>query len=304
MTVRQTGATELTHRTIAANGTEHHVVTAGEGPPVLLIHGFPQTWYEWRHVIEALAPRYFCIAPDMRGMGDSAPCVVGQDKRNLANDMAGVLTALDVDRAFIVGHDWGAGVAQRFVLDHTERARALISMGMPYVPLFPLESLLTVEQLHHSWYLWMHQDPVLPEQIADRAGDALVRWFLEHGSGERGSPFTDEEVEEYASRFKGERATAQFNCYRTVFTVDAPHWAADADRRLDLPTLWIKGGQDRFNADWQQYVPLAFAHLRIEVFEGCGHWIPEEEPERLAKLMLEFLDAQIARDLDPQSEQR
>jgi pimeloyl-ACP methyl ester carboxylesterase len=128
----------------------------------------------------------------------------------------------------------------------------------------------------------MHQNPKLPEQIANQAGADFINWFFEHGSGDEGNPFSEDELAGYASRFTGERATAHFNCYRTMFTVDPPHWAADADRKRDLPTLWVQGEKDPFvNAEWVKLLPLAFEHLRIEVFEGCGHWVPEEQPERL-----------------------
>jgi pimeloyl-ACP methyl ester carboxylesterase len=282
--------TDFEHQTISANGTEHHVVTAGDGPPMIMIHGFPQTWYEWRHVMEAFAPSYRVIAPDMRGMGDSAPCTTGQDKRNLAKDAREILRAMGIDRAIIVGHDWGGGVTERFVLDYPEASRALINIDMFYMPLFPVSAILSVEQLHHSWYMFMHQDPKLPEQIAAQAGFDFVNWFFEHGSGDAGSPFSEAEVSGYASRFTGDRATAHFNCYRNMFTVDPPHWAEDADRKLDLPTLWIQGDKDPFvNAEWVKLLPQAFNDLRVEIFEGCGHWVPEEQPERLISTMKDFL---------------
>jgi haloacetate dehalogenase len=283
---------ELEHHMIQANGTQHHVVIAGEGPPVLMVHGFPQTWWEYRHLIDAISPNYKCIAYDMRGMGDSEPNTEGHDKRNLAKDARELLSALGIERAVILGHDWGAGVTTRLVLDYPEVADALINIDMFYMPLMPVEGIVNLDQMYHSWYMFFHQDPKLPEQIADQAGEALINWFFEHGSGDEGSPFTEEEVAEYASKFKGERATAHFNCYRSMFTVDAPHWAEDADRKLDMPTLWIQGEKDPFvNAEWTKLLPQAFRHLRVEVFEGCGHWVPEEQPERLANVVLEFLDS-------------
>lgn len=282
---------DLTHRMVPTNGVELHVVSAGEGFPVVLLHGFPQTWYEWRHLIQALAPRFRVIAPDLRGIGDSAPSSEGQDKRTLAADIKGLLDALEIDRAVIAGHDWGGAVAQRFALDYTEATERLIGIDIPYFPLLPPNTPWNVEQLVHSWYLFMHQDPKLPEQFAEQAGEAYLRWFYEHGAGDAGSPFTDADVAEYARWFTAPgRATAGFNLYRTMFTVDAPHWAADAERKLELPTLWIHGAADPFvPAGLTGLLPRAFSNLRVEQFEGCGHWVPEEEPERTAELFLDFL---------------
>ena len=285
---------KLAHQMVPTNETELHVVTAGEGFPVVLIHGFPQSSYEWRHVQPALAKRFRVIAPDLRGMGDSQECNAGQDRRTLATDIKGMLDTLGIDRAVIIGHDYGGATAQRFALDFPETIERLVCIDIPYYPALPSfsERLWSPAQLVHSWYMFLHLDPELPEKIAELAGASYLRWFYEHGSGTKGSPFTDEDVAEYARWFTNPvRATAAFNLYRYYVTVDDEHWLADRDRVLDLPTLWIHGMKDPFvspaNLD---LLPAAFSDLRIERFEECGHWVPEEEPERAASVISEFLN--------------
>lgn len=112
--------TDLKHHTIEANGIKQHYVEAGDGPPVLLLHGFPQTWYAWRKQIPALSPRYRLIVPDLRGYGATAKPATGYDKRTMANDILALMQQLGIERAAIIGHDRGARVATRFAKDHPE----------------------------------------------------------------------------------------------------------------------------------------------------------------------------------------
>jgi len=159
---------EITHHLVPTNGTELHTVAAGEGYCVILLHGFPQSWYEWRHVLPVLAKRFRVIAPDLRGMGDSQPHNTGQDRRTLATDIRGLLDALGFDRAVIIGHDYGGAVAQRFALDFPEAVERLVCIDIPYYPVLPpfSQRLWSPAQLVHSWYMFLHLDPVLPEKIA------------------------------------------------------------------------------------------------------------------------------------------
>ena len=286
-------AVELTRHMVPTNGTELNVVTGGEGFPVVMLHGFPQSSYEWRHLLPALGAHFRVIAPDLRGMGDSREQNTGQDRRTLATDIKGLLDALEIDRAVIVGHDYGGAVAQRFALDFPGAIERLVCIDNPYYPALPSfsERMWSPAQLVHSWYMFLHLDPELPEKIAEAAGASYLRWFYEHGSGPKGSPFSDEDIAEYARWFTQPiRATAAFNLYRYYVTVDDEHWLADRDRVLDLPTLWIHGMKDPFvpaaNLD---LLPPAFSNLRIERFEECGHWVPEEEPERAASVISGFL---------------
>jgi pimeloyl-ACP methyl ester carboxylesterase len=286
-------AVEVIHQSIPTNGTSLHALTAGQGFGVILLHGFPQSSYEWRHLLPTLATRFRVVAPDLRGMGDSQPDDTGQDRRTLARDIKGLLDELGIDRAVIIGHDYGGAVAQRFALDFPEAIERLVCIDIPYYPVLPSfsERQWTPAQLVHSWYMFLHLDPVLPEQIAEAAGASYLRWFYEHGSGSNGCPFTDADIAEYARWFTQPiRATAAFNLYRYYVTVDDEHWRADRGRVLDVPTLWVHGMQDPFvHAANLDLLGPAFTNLRIERFEESGHWVPEEAPEHLASVLRDFL---------------
>ncbi len=127
--------TEIAHRTLATNGISLHIAEAGTGPLVVLLHGFPESWYSWRHQLPALAAAGFhAVAPDMRGYGqsDAPPEVEAYDQVTLAADIAGLIDALGADDAVVVGHDWGAPVAWHTALLHPERCRAVAALGVPY----------------------------------------------------------------------------------------------------------------------------------------------------------------------------
>jgi pimeloyl-ACP methyl ester carboxylesterase len=204
-----------------------------------------------------------------------------------------LLDVLGISRAVLVGHDWGGGVAQRFALDFPTMLERLICIDIPYYPVLPPfpERSWSAMQLVHSWYIFLHLDPQLPEQLAEAAGVPYLRWFFEHGSGPEGSPFSDADLAEYARWFtQPGRATAAFNLYRTYATVDIEHWRADRERVLDFPTLWIHGMQDPFVPTTHlNLLPPAFTNLRIEHLDRCGHWVPEEAPEQTASVIYDFL---------------
>lgn len=290
---------EIRNRMVGTNGTRLHLVTAGPTPaaatalPVVLLHGFPQTWYEWRHLIPRLATRCPVFAPDLRGMGDSEPADRGQDKRTLARDVLGLMNAEGIDRAVVVGHDWGGAVAQRLALDRPDRTEALVCLNIPYFPGIPSlrESSWPARQLLHFWYVFFHMVPELPEVLAERAGERYLRWGFGRGTAEGNAPFTDADVAEYARWFTAPgRATAGFNLYRT-WPEDDRAWREDRERVLELPTLWIHGKKDPFVVpDYLDRLPERLPRVRVERFETCGHWVPEERPERTAGVLEAFLD--------------
>jgi pimeloyl-ACP methyl ester carboxylesterase len=122
--------TLLTHHTAVVNDVRLHYVTAGQGDPVVLLHGWPQTWYEWHRIIPALAARYTVIAPDMRGLGDSARPATGYDKRTVADDIFKLVNQLGFQRIFLVGHDWGGPVAYAYACAHPDDVGRLVILDV------------------------------------------------------------------------------------------------------------------------------------------------------------------------------
>lgn len=177
----------FTHHTANANGVRLHYVTGGHGEPVILLHGFASTWYMWRHVMPELAKRYTVIAPDLRGVGDSAKPTTGYDKRTMAEDIYQLVRQLGYQRIFLVGHDIGLNVAYSYAAAHPEDVRRLVL----------LEGLLPgvgdwdeMKRNPIFWHFGFHSVPNLPEALVQGRERIYLNEFWEHGSY---NPFLSEE---------------------------------------------------------------------------------------------------------------
>jgi pimeloyl-ACP methyl ester carboxylesterase len=157
-------AVTLTHHTIALDDVRLHYVTAGSGDPVLLLHGWPQTWFEWRRVIPALASRYTVIAPDMRGIGDSSRPVGGYDKRTVANDIYQLVHKLGLEKIFLVGHDWSGPVAYAYACAHPAEVRKLVILDVT-IPGGAWEKFPQITRRGGIWHLAFHSVRDLPEAL-------------------------------------------------------------------------------------------------------------------------------------------
>src|SRR3990170_7602930 len=156
--VERNGMPEITHRTIETNGITMHIAEAGQGPPVLLLHGFPELWYSWRHQLPALAEAgYHAIAPDMRGYGgtDAPEPVEAYSMRNMTADVAGLLDALGERTAVVVGHDWGSPIAWHCALLYPERFPAVVAMSVPYMPRAPMPPVQLLKQMFAQTFFYI-----------------------------------------------------------------------------------------------------------------------------------------------------
>ena len=179
---------EITHRTVEANGVRIHVAEAGKGPLVLLCHGWPESWYSWRHQIEALANAGFrAVAPDMRGYGetDRPEAIEAYTIFHLVGDMVGLLDALGADRAAIVGHDWGAPVAWHAALLRPDRFRAVAALSVPFRPRAAARPTTLMPQTEKSWFYQLYfQEPGVAEAELERDPRASIRRLLYSASGD------------------------------------------------------------------------------------------------------------------------
>jgi len=171
-----TNTIDLTPHTVTANGIRQHYVEAGEGAPVVLLHGFPETHYAWRHQIPVLAQHYRVIAPDLRGYGDTDKPASGYDKRTMANDLRALLRTLSIDRVALVGHDRGARVATRFAKDHPEAVDRLVVMDN--VPTRIVAQSIDANIARAYWFFLFHQVPDLPETLIAGKERAWLRHFF------------------------------------------------------------------------------------------------------------------------------
>jgi pimeloyl-ACP methyl ester carboxylesterase len=267
-------------------GVRLHYVEAGAGPLVILLHGFPEFWYAWRKQIPALAAAgYRVVAPDMRGynLSGKPEGIASYGTRLLVEDVANLIRSCGEERAFIVGHDWGAGVAWAFAMAHPEMTRRLAVLNGPH-PERLLAAFKDIEQLFKSWYMFFFQIPWLPELVSGL--DGYARWLRTL----RDEPlvkdaFTHADLAVYAEAFAQPGAvTAMINYYRAVFRPSlAPQVA-----RIDTDTLILWGEQDpHLGRDLAQPDPKRVPNARVVYFPDASHWILHERPERVNELLLE-----------------
>jgi len=180
--------TGITHRTVEANGVHVHLAEAGSGPPVLLCHGWPESWYSWRWQLKALAEAGFhAVAPDMRGYGrtDRPEAIDAYTLFHLVGDMVGVQDALGESQAVIVGHDWGAPVAWHSALFRPDRFRAVAGLSVPFRPRGSVRPTSAMPQTEQSWFYQLYfQEPGLAEAEFERDPQATIRRLLYSASGD------------------------------------------------------------------------------------------------------------------------
>ncbi|HEX6041150.1 alpha/beta hydrolase [Longimicrobium sp.] len=276
-----------THHEAVVNNVRLHWVEAGEGPPVLLLHGFPEFWYEWRHQLAALAGMgYRAVAPDLRGynLSEKPEGVEAYRIEKLVDDVRGLIRHLGVERAHVVGHDWGGVVAWWLAMIAPEQIDRLVIINAPHPQAFRRE-LMTPDQMLRSWYAAAFQVPLLPE-AAFRANDFALLGRIFRASSVRPGAFSDEDIRRYREAAARPGAiTAMINYYRAAARYPGP-----PARAITTPTLLIWGEQDqalsiRLTEGLDEWVP----GIRIERVPGVSHWVPAEAPDRVNELLAGFL---------------
>jgi epoxide hydrolase A/B len=304
----------IQHRMTNANGIRIHYAEAGNGPPVVLCHGFPELWSSWRHQLPALtAAGYRVIAPDMRGYGRTSkpPRVEDYDIVHVAADMTGLLDALGLPQATFVGHDWGAIAVWHMALTVPERMTAVGALSVPFVPRPPRPlTELFERQAAGGFHYALYFQGVGP---ADRELDENPRRTLSRvtpppGTGAKlpregtgmlhGLPhnlpvppwYTEAEFDALVAEYERTGFTGGLNWYRNLER--NWHLTADlADRRVGLPALFVAGEGDpalHFGPvdTMEEWVP----GLRIKkVLPDTGHWVQQERPREVNRLLLDFL---------------
>ncbi|HEY3079476.1 MAG TPA: alpha/beta hydrolase [Chloroflexota bacterium] len=268
-----------------------HYVEAGRGPLVVLLHGFPEFWYSWRHQIRALAGAGFrVVAPDMRGynLSDKPPGVAAYDLDALVEDVARLIRERGAERAVVVGHDWGGGVAWAFAMRHPEMLERLVVLNCPH-PARLFDGLRTLRQLRKSWYMFFFQLPRLPE-ASMRSGDfALLRRTL-RADAARPDAFGAEDVERYVAALSQPGAlTGGINYCRAMFR-RSPARRRGAIRPITAPVLVVWGERDRYlGPELAEPDPTLVPNARVERLPDASHWAQVDRPERVNALLLDFL---------------
>jgi pimeloyl-ACP methyl ester carboxylesterase len=268
------------HRFVDALGLRVHVAEAGraDGPPVLLLHGWPQHWYMWRHVMAALGAEFRLLAPDLRGFGWTDAPGHGYDGETMARDQVALLDALEIDRAKVLGHDWGGWVAFLIGLLHPDRAERLMVCNSPHP--WPRQSPRLLAEAWRSWYALCLAAPGIGPALLERT-DFTNRALSPDALG---NPFTESEVDLYADRLREPaRARAVSSLYRYYLRAFGEglrgRWGA---HRLDLPTLLLFGQRD-FAIPWRLVADGEHernaGQMRVELVPDSGHFIVDERPE-------------------------
>jgi pimeloyl-ACP methyl ester carboxylesterase len=253
-----------------------HVAEAGSGPPMVLLHGWPQHWYEWRHVIPQLARHRRLVMPDLRGFGWSEAPPSGYKKEEMAADVASALDALEIEEYELVGHDWGAYIGFLLALREPERVKRYLAMSMtpPWVDAAPMRPYI-----YRLGYMALLDKPVLSPLLLARV-PALVRLMLRLGSVNRSS-WTRAELDAFAEGVREPaRAAASSALYRAFTTQELVPLARGRYRseRLTVPTRLLVGDHDvlpaaAFNG-WQRYAD----NMELKALPGAGHYIADEQP--------------------------
>ncbi|HEY2631770.1 MAG TPA: alpha/beta hydrolase [Solirubrobacteraceae bacterium] len=276
------------------DGVRLHYVEAGEGPLVVLLHGFPEFWYSWRHQIPALAEAgYRVVAPDMRGYNLSSRPQAWRSYETglLANDIAALIRSFGEQDAYLAGHDWGAAVAYAVAMGHPDVVRRLAILNVPH-PARMLEGFRTAKQLRKSWYMFFFQIPKLPEYLIGREDFSFAKRSLRSDSKEA---FTDEDLERYVEAWSQPGAlTGMINYYRAALR-RSPGKAVKGLAPVKAKTLVIWGMRDRhLGSELAEPAPEWVPDVRMERIPDATHWVQHDAPQRVNELLAEFFVAEQA----------
>ena len=289
-------ATSWTHGWAHLDSVVLHYVEAGEpeNPLVVLLHGFPEFWYAWRHQIEALAAEFHVVAPDLRGYNRSEkPSGVGSYRpHRLVDDVVELVDHFGVERANVVGHDWGGVVTWEFGHRHPERIDRLAVLNAPHPEALDRE-LRSPAQLARSWYALFFQLPRIPEAILERADGwlgALLR------TDPTNAAFDESDIDRYERAIARPGAlTAALNYYRAFGRSQLRRWLGLAESNGRNPTveaeaLVIWGEQDRaLGTELLDGLDRWVPDIRIERLPEASHWVQNDAPKHVTDLLEEFL---------------
>jgi pimeloyl-ACP methyl ester carboxylesterase len=281
-------APELREGYAEVGGVTLHYVEAGDGPLVVLLHGFPEFWFGWRSQIAELAAAGFrVVAPDMRGYNlSSRPSgIAAYGAEKLADDVGGLIHELGAESAMLVGHDWGGTVAWTTAMNHPEIVDRLVILDAAH-PRKLQKGLFKPRQLMRSWYFFFFALPWLPELVVRARRYRFFQRFLRDAS----PAYTPEEMDRYVEAWSQPgAATAMIDYYRnSVFT---PPWKAKAAiRTVTAPTLVIWGQRDRYLGPTlaepeREDVPNLDRVVRLP---NASHWVHHDEAQRVSELLVDF----------------
>lgn len=314
----------ITQRNLSVNGIKYHIAEAGEGPLVILIHGFPESWYSWRHQLKALAEEnYHVVAPDMRGYGETeAPESIGAyNIIELCKDISELISSLGYEQAVVIGHDWGAAVAWHTALLHPEKVSAVGALSIPYGGRPSSPPLVKQKEIFKDVFFYMlyFQKPSVAEKeleanISLSLSKIFYNWSAEAPLANiakvkpKGSNLLDsmpepnhlpdwlseDDLSYYVSRFEKSGFAGPLNWYRNL----DKNWELTPqleDAKIHQPALFIIGDKDPVmlfsSGSLHKMTDFVPNLIRNEKIADCGHWTQCEKPEIVNKILIEFLNS-------------
>lgn len=315
----------IKHHHVEVNGLRLHVAEQGEGPLVLLLHGFPESWYSWRHQFDALADAgYRVVAPDQRGYArsDRAASVEEYSLPHLVGDVTALIGALGAEEAVLVGHDWGAPIAWTTALLRPDLVRAVVGLSVPPLPPTGMPSITSSRAIYGDRYYQVYfQEPgkadaelsadpastirrLLVGASGDGPSDEPSPWIVPEGTGlveslpeppELPAWLTAEDVAVFAEDYSAPDAfTGPLNWYRNIER-NQGLMAAFQGLRIEVPALYVVGDKDMVVSlkgvpELREMLPLIAPKLHADItLPGCGHWTQQERPDEVNAALLDFL---------------
>lgn len=264
------------------NGIQMHYVRMGKGPLLILLHGWPQTWYEWRQVMPMLAEKFTVVAPDLRGLGLSEKTRSGYDKHTIADDIAALIRHLDGGRAFVVGHDMGGKAAYVLGLIHPELVAKLV-----LVDCMPPGTENMDSAKGGMWHYGFHMAADFPEMLTKHREREYISAQIKQWA-HRKQAITPQAIDEYTKHYaRPGGMTAGFNYYRALLD-DAQFVAAYADKKFSMPILAI-AGRHGVSEKLSKALQAKADTITSAIAEDSGHFVPEEAPVFLVEQLSNFL---------------
>jgi pimeloyl-ACP methyl ester carboxylesterase len=280
----------FSHYMASVNGIQIHYVIGGHGDPVVLLHGWPETWYAWHKVMPALAKNYTVIAPDLRGLGDSSKPLTGYDGKTLAEDIHQLVSKLGFKTIFLVGHDWGTQVAYSYAAAHPTEVKRLAVMELT-IPGFAPPGRPPL------WWGIFHQTPDVPEALVQGKEMTYISWFL-HNLAYNPAAITQADINEYVSHYSAPGGMrAGFEYYR-AFPQDAIQNMNYSKTKLTMPVLALGGGYiPTFGGNITMPTIIYGMKILAQNVQGIvvlnsGHFIPEEQPVFVVNSLNNFLSGE------------
>ena len=312
----------INQRRVETNGISLNIAEQGEGPLVLMLHGFPESWYSWRHQFSALAEAgYHAVAPDMRGYGDSDKPfeIEAYNQVEVVNDIIGLIPALGYETAVVFGHDWGAPTAWSCALNHPDKVSAVGALSVPFRPRGDSPPLATLKAIFKDrfFYQLYFQEPGKAETELEKDPALTIRKFYHMASGEMntsllsekpadadllsdlpdpgtemGPWISEEDVSFYANEFRQSGFRGPLSYYRNMDLT----WelTKDSPRQISQPALFVAGERDGvilMAADALKELDKHVTDLRVnKLIPKIGHWTQQEAPEEVNQVLIQFLE--------------